>query len=91
MNKNDLVAAIKEKTGLTKEQSKNALDAALDAISETLINGDSVALIGFGSFVVKDKPARVARNPQTGAEVKIPAKKAPAFKPGKSLKEAVNK
>ncbi len=90
MNKSDLVAAIAEASGLTKADAGRALDATTGAISGALASGDSVAVTGFGSFVVRDRAARTGRNPQTGATIQIAASKVPAFKAGKALKEAVN-
>lgn len=90
MNKNELVAAVAEKAGITKAQASDALDATLDSITAALKAGDEVRLLGFGNFVVADRKATTARNPQTGATVDVPASKAPKFKPGKALKDAVN-
>ena len=87
--KNDLVAAVVEKAGLSKKQAAAAVDAVLDTIRESLASGEKVSLIGFGSFDVKERKAREGRNPQTGEKIKIPAKKVPVFKPGKQLREAV--
>lgn len=89
MNKTDLIAAVAERTELTKKDAGNAVNAVFDLISETLASGDSVQLIGFGNFEVRDRAARKGRNPQTGEEIDIPASKTPAFKPGKQLKESV--
>lgn len=91
MNKNELVAAVADKTGLTKGQASDAVDAVLDTISGTLSRGGEVRLLGFGNFVVADRKATTARNPQTGATIQVPASKAPKFKPGKALKETVNR
>ena len=91
MNKGELVAALNAKTGMTKKDSENALNALIDVIGETLANGEKIQLVGFGTFEAKTRPARVARNPRTGEEVKIEACKAPAFKAGKALKDIVNK
>ena len=92
MNKTELIAAITEKTGFTKKDAEKALNAVVDVITESLVKGDKVQIVGFGSFEVKDRPERVARNPQApDQEITIPASKAPVFKAGKSLKEAVNK
>ena len=90
MNKTELTAAVVAKTGMTKKDADKALTAVLDAISESLQAGEKVQIVGFGSFEVKDRPARVARNPRTGEEIKIEASKAPVFKAGKALKDAVN-
>jgi len=91
MNKTELTAAVVAKTGMTKKDADKALTAVLDAISESLQAGEKVQIVGFGSFEVKDRPARVARNPRTGEEIKIEASKAPVFKAGKALKDIVNK
>ncbi len=91
MNKGELVAAIAAKTELTKKESEAALNVVLEVITESMAKGDKVQLIGFGTFEAKARPARVARNPRTGETVKIAACKAPAFKAGKALKDAVNK
>ena len=90
MNKGELVAALAAKTELTKKESEAALNGILDVIAESMQKGDKVQLIGFGTFEAKDRPARVARNPRTGEQVKIAATKAPSFKAGKALKDAVN-
>ncbi|MCR4877403.1 MAG: HU family DNA-binding protein [Clostridiales bacterium] len=90
MNKGELVAALAAKTELSKKDSEVALNALVDVIGETLAKGEKVQLIGFGTFESKSRPARVARNPRTGEEVKIAASKAPAFKAGKALKDKVN-
>ena len=89
MTKADLVAAVAE-TGVSKKQAAAAVDAMIDAITGALKKGDKVSLVGFGSFSVKKRKARTGRNPQTGAEIKIKAKKVPAFSAGKALKDAVS-
>ncbi len=90
MNKSELIDAIADASELTKADAGRALDGFLGAVTETLSNGDSVALVGFGTFSVKDRAERKGRNPQTGAEITIKAAKIPSFKAGKSLKDAVN-
>ena len=90
MNKSELIDAIADKSELTKADAGRALDGFLGAVTEALSNGDSVALVGFGTFAVKDRAERKGRNPQTGAEITIKAAKIPSFKAGKSLKDAVN-
>ncbi len=90
MNKTELVAAIANDSGLTKVQAQKALDAAINAISNAMAKGDSVTLIGFGTFKVSERAERMGRNPQTGKEMKIAASKLPRFVPGKGLKDAVN-
>ena len=91
MNKAELVAAVAEKTGLSKKDSEKAVNAAFDAISATLVEGGKVQLVGFGSFETKTRNARVGRNPRTKEEIEIPASRMPAFKAGKALKDAVAK
>ena len=90
MNKTELVAAISEKTELTKKDSEKALKALIDVVAEELKKGEKVQLVGFGTFEVSERAARTGKNPQTGAEIKIAARKAPKFKAGKALKDAVN-
>ena len=90
MNKTELVAAISEKTELTKKDSEKALRALIDVVAEELKKGEKVQLVGFGTFEVSERAARTGKNPQTGAEIKIAACKAPKFKAGKALKDAVN-
>ena len=90
MNKNELITKIAE-TGLSKKDAGTALDAAIAAIGDALANGESVQLIGFGTFSVKERAAREGRNPRTGEAVKIKAAKTPAFKAGKALKDKVAK
>ena len=91
MNKAELVAAVAEKTGLSKKDSEKAVNAAFDAISAELVAGGKVQLVGFGSFETKTRNARVGRNPRTKEEIEIPASRMPAFKAGKALKDAVAK
>jgi len=89
MNKAELIDAVATKSDLTKQDSKKAVDALLETISNTLANEEKIQLIGFGTFEVRERAARTGRNPQTGEEMMIPASKVPAFKPGKELKEAL--
>ncbi|KLN97474.1 HU family DNA-binding protein [Moellerella wisconsensis] len=89
MNKTELVDAIAKNADLTKVQAKEALEATLKAISEALVNGESVQLVGFGTFKVNHRAERTGRNPQTGQEIKIEAANVPAFVAGKALKETV--
>ena len=91
MNKATLIAKVAEKSELSKKDSESALNSLIEVISDAMAKGEKVQLIGFGTFEAKDRPARVARNPRTGEEVKIAAYKAPAFKAGKALKDKVNK
>ena len=90
MNKNDLIAAVAEKTGLTKAQAGEAVDATFEAVTQALKGGDEVRIIGFGNFSVSERAATEGRNPRTGETIKIPASKTPKFKAGKGLKDAVN-
>ena len=90
MNKAELITAIAEHANLTKADANRALDGLLKTIETTLASGDSVALVGFGSFEVKARAERKGRNPQTGEEITITAANIPSFKPGKGLKDAVN-
>ena len=89
MNKTELVTAIAEKAEMTKKDAECALSATLDVITDALKKGDSVQLIGFGTFEVRERSARTGRNPQTGKEIQIEAAKVPGFKAGKALKDAV--
>jgi len=90
VNKNDLVEAVSERTGLAKSDAARAVEAVLGAITETLQKGDQVALTGFGTFAAKTRAARTGRNPRTGEAIAIPASRAPTFKAGKALKDAIN-
>ena len=91
MNKAELIAAVAAQTGETKKSAEATINAFVDTVTKSLKKGDKVQLVGFGSFEVRKRAARKGRNPQTGAEIKIPASKAPVFKAGKALKETVNK
>ena len=90
MNKSELINAIAEQGNLSKVDASRSLDALIKTIETTLKAGDSIALVGFGTFAVKDRAERTGRNPQTGQEITIAAAKVPSFKPGKGLKDAVN-
>ncbi len=90
MNKSELIDAIAADAGLSKADAGKALDATLAAVTGALKKGDTVSLVGFGTFQVKDRAARTGRNPQTGATIQIAAAKVPGFKAGKALKDAVN-
>ncbi len=89
MNKEQLVERVADKTGATKKDAMDVLNSALDLVTATLKKGDKVTLVGFGTFLVRKRKAREGRNPQTGAKIKIPAKRVPAFSAGKELKSAV--
>jgi DNA-binding protein HU-beta len=90
MNKTELVAAIADKTELTKKDSEKALKAFIDVVTEELKKGEKIQLVGFGTFEVTKRAARTGKNPQTNEAIKIPACNAPKFKAGKALKDAVN-
>lgn len=89
MNKAELVDAISDAADLSKADAGKALDAALDAVTKALSGGDAVSLVGFGNFSISRRNARTGRNPQTGAEIQIPARNAVKFSAGKALKDAV--
>ena len=91
MNKTELITAIAENSGLSKKDSEKALNATFDAITKALKEGDKVQVIGFGSFEVKNRAARMGRNPKTRETMEIPASKCPVFKAGKALKDEVAK
>ena len=91
MNKADLINAVTEKAGLSKKDTEAVINAAIDAITDALKEGEKVQLVGFGAFEVKARAERIGRNPKTKEEIKIPASKVPVFKPGKALKDAVSK
>ena len=91
MNKTELIASVAAKSELTKKDAEKAVNAFVEAVTDTLAQGEKVQLIGFGTFEVRERQAREGRNPQTGKTIKITASKSPAFKAGKQLKETVNK
>lgn len=91
MNKTELISSVAEKSELTKKDAEKAVNALFTSVEEALAKGEKVQLVGFGTFEVRERKARTGRNPQTGEEIQIPAAKVPAFKAGKSLKEAVEK
>ncbi len=91
MNKTELIASVAAKSELTKKDAEKAVNAFVEAVTDTLAQGEKVQLIGFGTFEVRERQAREGRNPQTGKTIKIAASKSPAFKAGKQLKETVNK
>lgn len=90
MNKTELIAALAEKTGSNKKDAEKSLNAFVDVVTEALTRGEKIQIVGFGSFEVKTRNARTARNPRTGEEIQIAASKAPDFKAGKALKDSVN-
>ena len=90
MNKSELIDAIAAKSGLKKTESAAAMDAFIDAVGEALKQGDQVTLVGFGTFLVREREARTGRNPRSGETIEIAASRLPSFKAGKGLKDAVN-
>lgn len=90
MNKTELIEAIAAGAGLSKADAKKALDATVAAVKDTLVKGDKIQLVGFGTFSVAERPAREGRNPSTGATITIPAKKVAKFKAGAELSDALN-
>ncbi|MGN0985478.1 MAG: HU family DNA-binding protein [Candidatus Enterenecus sp.] len=91
MNKAELINAVAEKTGLSKKDTEAVVSASIEVITASLAEGEKVQLVGFGSFEVKNRAARIGRNPRNGTEIKIEASKLPVFKAGKALKDAVSK
>jgi DNA-binding protein HU-beta len=89
MNKAELVEAVAKVTQLTKADTERTIDAMIDVVSKNIKKKDGVKLVGFGTFAVSNRKARVGRNPQTGEEIQIPARKVPVFRPGKELKDVV--
>lgn len=89
MNKAELVEAVSKITSATKAETERTVDAIIDVVSKNIKKKDGVKLVGFGTFAVSNRKARVGRNPQTGEEIQIPARKVPVFRPGKELKESV--
>lgn len=89
MNKTELIAAIAEKSGLSKKDADKALAAFIDTVTDTLKSGDKIQLVGFGNFEVRERGARTGRNPQTKQTIQIAASKAPVFKAGKAFKDAI--
>ena len=91
MNKTELIAAVAEKAEISKKDAEKAVKAFTDAVAEELAKGGKVQLVGFGNFEVSERPARLGRNPRTGETMTIAASKTPKFKPGKALKDEINK
>ena len=91
MNKTELIAAVAEKTGLTKKDAERVINATFETVTASLAKGEKVAVSGFGNFEVKAREARIGRNPRTKETIQIPATKLPAFKAAKALKDAVAK
>ncbi len=91
MNKSELIAAVAEQAAMSKKDAEKAVNAVVAAVTDALVDGDKVQLVGFGTFEVRARDARTGKNPGTGEVIKIAASKVPAFKAGKALKDAVNK
>ena len=91
MNKTELIAAVAESAGLTKKDAERVLNAAIDTITDSLVKGEKVQISGFGTFEIKDREARIGRNPHTKEAIDIPATRVPTFKPSKALKDNVAK
>jgi DNA-binding protein HU-beta len=91
MNKAELIAKVAEKAGIRKKDAEAAVNAFVEVVTDALKSGDKVEIRGFGTFLMKERAARIGRNPQTGEKVKVPAKIVPAFKAGKELREATEK
>ena len=91
MNKADIISAVADKAGISKKDSEKVVNSLIDVISDALKEGDKIQLVGFGSFEVKDRAARIGRNPRTKEAIEIPASRTPVFKPGKALKDIVAK
>lgn len=89
MNKTELIAAVADKADISKTDAANAIDALLEVVGKALKKKDKVSLVGFGTFMVRERAARTGRNPKTGAPLKIKASKTPSFKAGKALKDAI--
>ena len=90
MNKTDLIAAVAEKSSLSKKDAEKAINAFVATVTDSLKTGEKVQMVGFGVFEVRERPAHKGHNPMTGAEIEIAASKAPVFKAGKALKDALN-
>lgn len=90
MNKTDLISSVAQQSGLTKKDSESAINALVSVVTDTLVDGDKVVLVGFGTFETRNRAERKGRNPQTKQEITIPASKSPVFKAGKALKDKVN-
>jgi DNA-binding protein HU-beta len=90
MNKTELIEAMADSADISKAAAGRALEGMVEAITNTVKSGDTVSVIGFGTFSLRERAARTGRNPKTGAEIQIPASKSPAFKAGKAFKDAVN-
>ena len=91
MNKTELIATVAENAGLTKKDAERVVNAAIDAITASLVKGEKVQISGFGTFEIKDREARIGRNPHTKEAIDIPATRVPSFKPSKALKDTVAK
>jgi DNA-binding protein HU-beta len=90
MNKAEFISAVSDAAGLTKVEGGRAVEAIIEVVKKALKKGDTISLVGFGTFIVRKRAARMGRNPRTGAQIKIKASKNPSFKAGKALKDAIN-
>ncbi len=90
MNKTELIGEVAKKAGLTKKDTEKVINSFIDVVQESLSGGDTVAILGFGTFVARERPAREGRNPRTGEPIQIPAAKVPVFRPGRGLRDAVS-
>ena len=90
MNKAEFISAVSDAAGLTKVEGGRAVEAIIETVKKALKKGDTISLVGFGTFIVRKRAARLGRNPRTGAQIKIKASKNPSFKAGKALKDAIN-
>ncbi len=90
MNKSELVGKIAEQTGMTKKDTEKVVNAFVNVVQDTLSGGDTVAILGFGTFLARERPAREGRNPRTGETIQIPASRVPVFRPGRGFKTSVS-
>ncbi len=89
MNKSELIGAVAQKAGLTKKDTEKAINSFIEVVQEALAGGDTVAILGFGTFLARERSAREGRNPRTGEPIQIPAARVPVFRPGRGLRDAV--
>ncbi|MGI6621011.1 MAG: HU family DNA-binding protein [Bacillota bacterium] len=89
MNKSELIGAVAQKAGLTKKDTEKVINSFIEVVQEALATGDTVGILGFGTFLARERPAREGRNPRTGEPIQIPAAKVPVFRPGRGLRDAV--
>ncbi|MGI6642957.1 MAG: HU family DNA-binding protein [Bacillota bacterium] len=89
MNKTELVGKVAERAGLTKKDTEKVVNSFIDVVQDTLAKGDTVAILGFGTFLARERPAREGRNPRTGETIQIPASRVPVFRPGRGLRDSI--